>query len=322
MAADIQASIDEVLTGEADAIRAIAPRVRASAAQAVTLLEQHRGRIVIAGMGKMGWIGRKAAATFCSTGAPAIFLHPSEALHGDLGVVAREDVFLALSNSGETEELLSLLPHVKRLGLPIIAICGRSASRLAQLSDVLIDIHLEREAAPETPAPTASTTVCLAVCDALAVALMRRRGFTAEQFAIFHPGGHLGRKLLLTVEQLMHGRQRVPLVSPEARLRQVIPIIGEKGLGCAFVADVSGRLCGILTDGDLRRIFAAKANPLDEAVGELMTPHPRSIAANALAAEALQLLERHQITVLPVVDADQCIVGAIHLHDLVRAGLA
>ncbi|HMP78446.1 MAG TPA: KpsF/GutQ family sugar-phosphate isomerase [Pirellulaceae bacterium] len=319
---DIKKTIVEVLNGEAEAIRAVAEQVTDHVERAVQVLESSSGKIIIAGMGKMGWIGRKAAATFCSTGAPAVFLHPSEAMHGDLGIVSRGDVFLALTYSGETEELLSLIPHVKRMGLPAIAICGRPTSRLATLCDVVIGIQGVREVAEEAPAPTASTTVCLAVCDALAVALMRRRGFTSEQFAIFHPGGYLGRKLLLTVEQLMHGPPRLPLVSHTATLRETIPVMGQKALGCAFVTDGDQHLVGIVTDGDLRRIFAATDNPLDEKINQLMTTDPRCIAATALAAEALHFLEQHQITVLPVVDDRQRVVGALHLHDLVRAGLA
>ena len=316
------AAMDNVLSWEAACIEKIRTRLNQGFVPAVSLLRQCEGRVIVSGMGKMGWIARKAAATFCSTGTPALFLHPSEAQHGDLGIVSRGDVFLALSNSGETAEIVDLLPFMLRNSVDTIALTGRKESALARKSQVVLDISVEREADPITSAPTASTTVALAVCDALAVALMTCRGFTAEQFAIFHPGGFLGKKLLLTVGELMHIGDRIPIAAPTSRLREAIVVMSNKALGCVFVIDSLGKLLGIMTDGDLRRSLTIHSNPLDDRLAQHMTASPRFVTADTLAAEAIRLMEQHSITVLPVLNSDKVPVGAIHLHDLVQAGLA
>lgn len=319
----------EVLKKEANAILAAAQRVDDSATQAVQILYSCKGRVIVTGMGKMGCIARKAAATFCSTGTPAIFLHPSEAVHGDLGIVTENDVLVVLSNSGETRELMELLPFVVRLGVPVICITGNTNSSLAQRATVVIDAAVESEADPISVAPTSSTTVTLAMSDALAVALMNRRGFTKEQFAIFHPGGNLGGKLLIKVSDLMHRNDKVPLSLETETLQQGIETISEKGLGAVFVVSETQNVLGVLTDGDLRRIIQSTLpvdrNVLEEPMSKLMSFNPKMIEANCLAAEALRLMEDNGITVLPVVNRTgetNTLVGVIHLHDLIRVGLA
>jgi arabinose-5-phosphate isomerase len=314
--------IRRVLELESQAIRDLIPRVEASAAKAVEALAACRGRVITTGMGKMGCIARKAAATLASTGTPAIFLHASEALHGDLGIASSSDILLALSNSGETDELIRLIPFMQRASIPIICLTGSPKSTLAQASAIVIDTGVSQEADPECPAPTSSTTAALAMCDALAVALMRRRGLTRDQFAIFHPGGQLGRKLLLTVADLMKTGNKIPIARPDVQLREAIVRMSRGGLGAVFVQDPQERLMGILTDGDLRRIFESKSNPLDKTLDELMVRHPKQIGPCELAAAALRQMESHSITVLPVVDSDGRIVGALHLHDLLQAQLA
>jgi len=316
------AQIREALACEAAAIQAAADRLDPTIVVAVDLLAGCKGRVIVTGMGKMGWIAQKAASTFCSTGTPAIFLHPSEAAHGDLGLVTQQDVLIALSNSGETDEVLRLLPYMHRFGIPVIALTGKLDSSLARHCQVLIDTGVESEADPISVAPTSSTTVALAMSDALAIALMHRRGFTREQFAIFHPGGHLGRKLLLTVKELMHTGNEIPTIKQRTLLRDAIFSISKKGLGSALIVDESNQLAGIITDGDLRRALQANSNPLENPVEQHMAASPTTIELGSLAAEALRLMEDREITVLPVVDEEQKVVGIIHLHDLVRVGLA
>lgn len=311
-----------VLEWEAECLRAVAARDHRAASEVVEQILACRGRVVVTGMGKMGWVGRKAAATFCSTGTPSLFLHPSEAIHGDLGIVADNDFIVVLSNSGETEEILALLPFFKRQGLPLVAMTGNSASTLAQQANWVIDVGVDAEADTISDAPTASTTAAMAMCDALAVALLERRGFTREQFAIFHPGGFLGRKMLLTAADLMHSTDRLPRISADMLLRDAIIVISQKALGCGFVVDQQDRLEGIITDGDLRRIFSAFDNPLSEPVSRFAKPNPHAVRAELLAAEVLQKMELHSIAVIPVVGPQQQLLGAIHLHDLLRAGLA
>jgi arabinose-5-phosphate isomerase len=313
--------VRDALQCESEAIAAAASRVDDSVADAIGLLENCQGRLIVTGMGKMGLVGRKAAATFSSTGAPAIFLHPVDALHGDLGVVTDDDVVLALSNSGATEEVITLLTYMRRRGVPVIALTGRLDSPLAQASSVAIDTSVEKEADPISVAPTASSTLALAMCDALAVALMHVRGFTPEQFAEFHPGGNLGKKLLTSVADVMQSGERLPVVTRQTKLRQAIVVISEKALGCAFVLDSESRLQGILTDGDLRRVFEKHENPLEDSVSQHMTREPSTIGSGALAAEALKLMQENSITVLPVVD-NGVAVGVVHLHQLLAAGLA
>lgn len=320
--AECLAQIRDVLACEAEAIRLASEKIQPSIVEAVDLLFRCQGRVIVTGMGKMGWIARKAASTFNSTGTPAVFLHPGEAAHGDLGILSMGDVVLALSNSGETEEVVSLLPYMHRLNVPVIALCGDANSSLASHCRVFIDIGVDEEADPISVAPTCSTTVAVAMCDALAIALMHKRGFTREQFAIFHPGGHLGRKLLLTVGDLMHSGNQIPSIDVTTLLRDAIFLISQKGLGAALILDDQQTLIGIITDGDLRRSLQANSNPLEDPVEKHMTRAPATIVPSALAAEALRLMEDKEITVLPVVDERLQVQGIIHLHDLVRIGLA
>ncbi|MEM9943528.1 MAG: KpsF/GutQ family sugar-phosphate isomerase [Planctomycetota bacterium] len=313
---------------EADAIHSLAQRIDYSACQAVEKLIACTGRVIVTGMGKMGLIGRKASATFCSTGTPSIFLHPAEAAHGDLGIVNGQDLLLVLSSSGETRELLDLLPFMKRFGVSIIGLMGMPASSIGQQCDVVIDVGVAKEADPISIAPTSSTTTALAMCDALAVSLMQRRGFTKEQFAIFHPGGNLGARLLVRVSDIMKIGSRVPTIESQGHsLENAIQVISSKGLGAVFVVDVDQKIRGIVTDGDLRRIIEKghlnrDDHVWDEPVSKHMIHDPKSIQATSLAAEALRLMEDYGITILPVTDESEKITGVIHLHDLIRAGLA
>ena len=317
----IQQQIRGALECESEAIAATAVRGNDTAVDAVELLFRCSGRLIITGMGKMGLVGRKAAATFSSTGAPAIFLHPVDALHGDMGIVSSDDVMIALSYSGKTQEVLELLTYTHRREVPVIVLTGDVTSPLAQASNVVIDTSVEREADPIAGAPTASSTVALAMCDALAIALMHSRGFTSEQFAEFHPGGSIGRKLLTKVSDLMRTDDQLPLVQHSTSLRDAIVTISNKALGCAVVVDDEKRLIGILTDGDLRRILQKFENPLADSIQQHMTSKPLTIGSELLAVEALRMMEQQSITVLPVVENDKT-VGAIHLHDLLSAGLA
>lgn len=318
----INETMRRVLESEAQSILDLIPRLNASADRTIELLAGCSGRVIAVGMGKMGSVARKAAATLSSTGTPAIFLQPSEALHGDLGIVTAQDVALVLSHSGETEEILRLLPYLQRASVPIVALTGSEKNSLARAATVVLNVGVQSEADAECPAPTCSTTAALAMCDAVAVALMRRRGLTREQFAIFHPGGNLGRKLLLTVGQLMRRGENVPTVPPDTRLREAIVTISKGSIGAVFATNGDGRLQGILTDGDLRRIFQSTPNPLDMPLSQWMIKQPHTIAADALAAKALRLMEDRAVTVLPVVDEQGRVTGAIHLHDLLQAQLA
>jgi arabinose-5-phosphate isomerase len=321
MTAESQQLFRDALAIEADAIRGVAAKVGPSADRAVELLLHCAGRVIVTGMGKMGLVGRKIAATLASTGTPAVFLHPAEAYHGDLGIVTAQDVVLALSNSGQTEEVVNLLPHFKRLGTKVLALTGRPDSTLGGYAEVTLDVGVQREACPLDIAPTASTTAALAMGDALAAALTARRGFTRDDYAIFHPGGSLGRKLLLTVADLMHTGQALPLVAPDETLREAIVVISNKRLGTALVADEANRLLGVFTDGDLRRLFEKHPEPLEKPMREIMTASPKSTRRQTLAAEALRVMEDSAITALPVVDDGEGIVGVLHIHDLLRAGL-
>ena len=317
----LQQQIRDALQCESEAIAAAAGRCKVAAIDAVELLYRCSGRLIITGMGKMGLVGRKAAATFSSTGAPAIFLHPVDALHGDMGVVSEDDVLIALSYSGKTQEVIDLLTYTHRRGVPVIVLTGDPHSALAKASNVVIDTSVEREADSIAGAPTASSTVALAMCDALAIALMHSRGFTSEQFAEFHPGGILGRKLLTTVSGLMRTDEQLPIVQSATLLRDAIVTISSKAMGCALVVDDDKLLIGILTDGDLRRILQKFENPLADSVQQHMTGNPATILPEALAVAALRMMEQKSITVLPVMENGKA-VGAIHLHDLLSAGLA
>ena len=314
--------IQDVMRAESSAIRRTADRIDEQVEHAVELLFQCKGRTIVTGMGKMGYIARKAAATFCSTGTPAVFLHPGEASHGDLGMVGQGDVLVALSKSGETNEVNSILPYMHRFDIPVICLTGCKTSELATRSTVTIDVSVPAEADTIELAPTSSSTVALAMCDALAVALMQMRGFTREQFALFHPGGNLGRRLLATVEHFMHAGQELPTTQRQDVLRNVIVTMSEKRLGAAIVVDDDNRVLGILTDGDLRRTFERCQSPLDEIAADWMTADPQTIGAKSLAVDAIKVMESKKITTLPVVDDQRRLIGVVHLHDLIRAGLA
>jgi arabinose-5-phosphate isomerase len=316
------AHVREALVYERDALDALLEKLDHNTARAVDVLFACAGRVVVTGMGKAGLIGQKLAATFCSTGTPAMFMHPAEALHGDLGMVSRGDVVLVLSNSGETGELLAVLPHLKSFGLPIVALTGVPGSSLGRQSDVVVDVGVPREADPTGAAPTASTTAMLAMGDALAAALIVRRGFTRAQFAMFHPGGSLGRNLLSRVSDLMITGDRLPLIHPDATVREAIYELASKRLGGTFVVSIENNcLMGIFTDGDLGRLLQREANPLELRIGDVMTKEPKRITEDVLAIEAMRIMEDHAITLLPVVDGAMRPFAAIHLHDLVKAGL-
>lgn len=311
----------QVLEIERDALTALNARVDCTFSDAVETLLRCRGRVVVTGMGKSGHIGGKIAATLASTGSPAFFVHPGEASHGDLGMVTRDDAVLALSYSGETAELLVILPLIKRMGVPLIGMTGKPASTLARAADVHLDVSVEREACSLNLAPTASTTAALAMGDALAVTLLQARGFTPDDFARSHPGGTLGRRLLLRVSDLMHSGERLPRVAPEASLRDALLEMTRKGLGMTVVVDAEARALGVFTDGDLRRVLDAGIDVHRATIREVMTTGGKSIGAEQLAAEAVLLMERHQITALTVLDDQRHLLGVIHMHDLLRAGV-
>ena len=294
--------IRSVLRDEAAAIEYVSQRLDERVAEAVELLLNCSGRIIVTGMGKMGCIARKAAATFSSTGTPANFLHAAEAAHGDFGIVTEQDVVVALSYSGQTAEILGVLSFVRRQNVPIIGLTGNSNSELSRHATVAIDIAVPDEADPISLAPTNSSTAALALCDALAIALMQRRGFTSEQFAIFHPGGSLGRKLLVKTSEVMKSDDEIPTAETSATIKQAIVTISQKRLGAVVVVNETKNVLGILTDGDLRRVFEHQENPLADLVTEHMTRDPMTTGSDSLAVEALRIMEEKQITVLPVVD--------------------
>jgi arabinose-5-phosphate isomerase len=305
-----------VLRIEVEAIQGVLSRLDARFEQAVEILFQCKGRVVVTGMGKSGLIGRKIAATFASTGTPSLFLHPAEALHGDLGMLVRDDVLLAISYSGETEEIISLLETVKRLSVRMVTLTGNPRSTLAMASDVVLDISVAEEACSLNLAPTASTTASLAMGDALAIALLERRGFGPGDFAALHPGGRLGKQLM-RVENLMHSGNDVPRVTLGTKMPDVIYEMSRKGLGMTTVVEDSNRLVGILTDGDLRRVMQQrKGETFELTAGECMTRSPVTIASHELASLALNLMERRKITSVVVVDAEKRVQGVLHLHDL------
>jgi arabinose-5-phosphate isomerase len=305
-----------VLRIEAEALTELLQRLDARFEQAVELLFACKGRAVVTGMGKSGLIGRKIAATFSSTGTPSAFLHPAEAIHGDLGMLMRDDVVLAVSYGGETEEIIALLETIKRLGLRMVTLTGHPRSTIAAASDVTIDVSVKEEACSLNLAPTASTTATMAMGDALAVALLDRRGFSPGDFAALHPGGRLGKKLL-RVENLMHAGDAMPRVPAVAKIPDVIYEMSKKGLGMTTVVDAEGRLVGILTDGDLRRLMQQRgAATLEMVVGDCVTKNPQTIAPGELAGAALRTMEERKITSLVAVDAERRPVGVVHLHDL------
>lgn len=304
---------------EASALRGLAARVDARFVQAVQRVLQTTGRVVVMGMGKSGHIGRKIAATLASTGTPAFFVHPAEASHGDLGMVTGQDLVLAISNSGESGELTALLPVLKRLGVPLIAMTGGLNSTLARHADLTLDCSVEREACPMNLAPTASTTAQLAMGDALAVVLLDARGFRPEDFARSHPGGALGRKLLTHVSDVMRSGDAVPRVLPEASFSELMREMSAKGLGSAAVVDGAGQVLGIFTDGDLRRRIEAGADLRTATAAQVMHATPRRIAPDALAVNAAEMMETHGITSVLVVGANGTLEGVVHIRDLMRA---
>jgi arabinose-5-phosphate isomerase len=304
---------------EADALRALASRLDLRFAHAIELVLNTRGRVIVMGIGKSGHIGRKVAATFASTGTPSFFVHPAEASHGDLGMVTESDLVLAISNSGESSELTAILPFLKRLGTPLVAMTGNPSSSLARYADVVLDCHVEREACPLNLAPTTSTTAQLALGDALAVALLDARGFRAEDFARSHPGGALGRKLLTHVDDVMRTGSDIPRVLPQASFSELMREMSAKGLGAAAIVDAEGLILGVFTDGDLRRRIEAGADLRTATAESVMHPGPRTISIGALAADAAEMMERHGITSVLVVDAALHLVGMVHIRDLMRA---
>jgi arabinose-5-phosphate isomerase len=311
----------QALTVEIDGLRAQLPRLGGEFARACRICLTCRGRIAVTGMGKSGHIGGKIAATLASTGTPAFFMHPGEASHGDIGMITRDDAVLALSNSGETDEILTLVPAIKRLGVPLIAFTGNSTSTLARIATVHLDIGVPAEACPLNLAPTASTTASLAVGDALAVALLKARGFTEEDFARSHPAGALGRRLLLHVKDVMRTGADVPKVAPGAPLTEGLMEVTRKGLGMTAVVDGADRVLGVFTDGDLRRALDRAVDLHVTRMDQVMTRQAKTVRANTLAAEAVLLMETHRITSLVVVDSDDVLVGALNVHDLLRAGV-
>ena len=309
-----------VLRTEADAVAALIDRLDERFAAAVQLLADCRGRVIVSGIGKSGIIARKLAATLSSTGTPAYFVHPTEAVHGDIGAVRNEDLLIALSRSGRTPEMLRLGELTKRVGLRIIGITDKASSPLGQAADVALECGVSEEACPLNLAPTASTTAALALGDALAMTLLVRKGFREEDFANLHPGGQLGKRLM-RVERLMHTSGQLPLVGADAPLQQVVATMSEKGFGMACVTDADAALAGIITDGDLRRALAASGNLLERRAADVMTREPITIRPSALAVEALALLEERRVTSLVVVDDARRVLGIVHLHDLWRTEL-
>lgn len=313
----------KVLITEAEAVMALAERIGEEFTRAVEMILECKGRVVITGMGKSGLICQKIASTMASTGTPAFFLHPAEGIHGDLGMLMKGDIVIAVSNSGETEEIVRILPVIKRMKLPLIAMSGNCRSTLQRAADVFLDISIKEEACPLGLAPTASTTATLAMGDALAVGLLQRRGFREEDFALFHPGGTLGRKLLLRVEDLMHSSTEIPLSHQHTLLKDALFEITSKKLGVTGVTDDAGVLVGVFTDGDLRRAMAKGVEVLNRPIYEVMTRNPKRILRASLAAKAVQVMEEFSITSLFVFETEDSgqPVGIIHLHDLLKAGV-
>ena len=306
---------------ELEAIEELLPRIDSNFVRACELILASKGRVVVVGMGKSGHIGNKIAATLASTGTTAFFVHPAEASHGDMGMITRDDVVLALSNSGSTAEIVTLLPLIKRLGICLISMTGNPESALAKAAEVNLDARVSQEACPLNPAPTSSTTASLVLGDALAIALLEARGFTAEDFAFSHPGGALGRRLLLKVENVMHAGASLPSVQRGTSLRDALLEMTQKGLGMTVVTESDGRLAGVFTDGDLRRTLDRGIDVRQSKIDDVMTVHGKTARAEMLAAEALKIMEDHKISGLVVVDSDDRPIGALNMHDLLRAGV-
>lgn len=312
----------EVLDIEANSILKMKDSINENFDKAIEILYSCKGRVIVTGMGKSGLIGKKIAATLSSTGTPSYFLHPAESTHGDSGIITKDDVIIAISNSGETQELLNLLPLIKRFGVSMIALTGGLNSTLAKTSDVTLDISVEKEACPLNKAPTASTTATLVMGDALAVCLLEKRGFTEEDFLIFHPGGALGKGFLFSVEELMLKDEKLPIANENELFTDVIELISQKKLGLAILTDENGLMTGVLTDGDIRRTLIKYHNVQDLKAKDVMTQNPKTILPTELAAKALHLMEKYSITALTITDENKKPVGVLHIHDLLKAGVA
>jgi len=311
----------QVFAIEKQAIIDLQQRIGADFVSAVEMILNGRGHVVVIGMGKSGHIADKVSATLASTGTPAFFVHPGEASHGDLGMITSNDIVLAMSNSGETEEVLAILPVLKRMGVPLISMTGKPASTLAKNSDIHIDVSVNEEACPLGLAPTASTTATLVMGDALAITLLESRGFTKEDFARSHPAGSLGKRLLLGISDVMNSGDDVPKVKTDTKFSEALLVMTEKALGMVAVVDNEDRVCGVFTDGDLRRSLPSIEHFKDQEIGEFMSPNPITIYADKMAVEAAQLMETHKIHSLLVVDADERLSGALNIHNLLRAGV-
>ncbi len=318
---DLIQSAQRTIRLEIQAVESLLPHIDADFVRACEMILASKGRVVVVGMGKSGHIGNKIAATLASTGTTAFFVHPAEASHGDMGMITRDDVILALSNSGSTNEIVTLLPLIKRLGIQLISITGNPDSPLAKAADVNLNAHIEHEACPLNLAPTSSTTAALVMGDALAVALLEARGFTAEDFAFSHPGGALGRRLLLKVENIMHAGEQLPQVQRGTLLKDALMEMSRKGLGMTAIAEADGRLAGVFTDGDLRRTLDRNIDIHHTTIDEVMTLRGKTARAEMLAAEALKIMEDNRINALIVVDNEDRPIGAFNLSDLLRAGV-
>jgi arabinose-5-phosphate isomerase len=317
----IRKCAEDVFRVEAKAISDLVSRLDHRFGDAIDLLYGCQGKVVVTGMGKSGLIGRKVEATLASTGTPAFFLHPAEAVHGDLGIVSRGDIVIAISNSGETEELIKILPTFKRLGVPIICLTGKLKSTLAKNSEIVLDVGVKEEAGNLGIIPTASTTAALAMGDAIAVALFEKRGLKEEDFQYFHPGGVLGKQLLIRVVDVMHTGRDIPIVSEDTPMKETVAEMTSKRLGITTVQNREGRLGGVITDGDLRRLLQRESDLLSLKASEVMIRNPKVISSDILGAKAVQIMERYSITSLVVVDDDSRIIGIVHLHDLLKIGV-
>ena len=319
---DILKLANDVLDIEGNSVLDLKRSINEDFLKALDILYNCKGRVIVTGMGKSGLVGKKIAATLSSTGTPSYFLHPAESIHGDSGIITKEDVIIAISNSGETNELLHLLPIIKRFGVKMIALTGKMGSTLAKTSDVTLDVGVEREACPLNKAPTASTTAALAMGDALSVCLLEKRGFTEEDFLVFHPGGALGKGILYKVSDLMIEGERLPVISENTDFIDVIKYISDMKLGIAILTDNSEKMTGILTDGDIRRTLIKYTDVKGLSAKDVMTRNPKTISSSDIAAKALHLMEKYSITALAIVDEEQKPIGIIHIHDLLKAGVA
>jgi len=317
----IREQIKNILKKESQAILLVAERLDDNASAAVELINNCKGKLVVTGMGKTGIIARKISSTFASTGTPSIYLHPAEGIHGDLGMVAPDDVIMIVSNSGETQEIIEIIPYFKSLKNKIISLTGNTKSRVAKASDVTIDVGVPQQFEPLGLVPMTSTTTALAMGNALATIVLQMKNFKEEDYAILHPGGAIGKRLLLQVKDIMHTKNENPVVDTSYKLKDAILVMTSKGLGCVSVVNQKGELTGIITDGDLRRILQKYDNPLEMKIDTLMTKNPKRISPNTLGINALKLMEENAITMLPVIDENLHPIGMLHMHDLIRAGL-